>query len=419
MYLDPLQPKVVEQLDKIRSADIVVGIPSFNNASTIGQVVKAISLGLAKYFGEYKPVIVNSDGGSKDGTSQAFLSVSMYEDMELNFINSPFVPAQRIALTYQGVPGKGSALKAIFSVADYLNAEAVLVVDSDLRSITPEWVERLLSPVLFNDCDYVVPYYVRHKFDATITNAIAYPLTRALYGVDVRQPIGGDFGLSILLARNYLTKDVWNTDIAKYGIDIWMTTVALAEGFEVVEAFLGAKIHDAKDPVIHLGPMFTQVVGTIFSLMKEYQEEWQEIKETLYHPPMYGYQSVVYPEPMNVEASAGWAKFLSEGKKFLNDYAKILSPPNFKAIKELLEAGAKEISFPPSLWVKVVYDYAVYGKNKESKFLNTLIPLYLGYTAAFIDKVKEFSPTQVEEFVQKVAEEFWQAREYLIKRWNE
>ncbi len=70
----------------------------------------------------------------------------------------------------------------------------------------------------------MAPYYHRHKFDGTITNNVVYPLTRALYGQQVRQPIGGDFGVSRALVRHYLGLPVWDTDVARYGIDIWMTT---------------------------------------------------------------------------------------------------------------------------------------------------------------------------------------------------
>jgi len=62
------------------------------------------------------------------------------------------------------------------------------VVDSDLRSITPEWFELLLGPILLDRCDFVAPLYLRHKYDGTITNSIVYPLTRSLYGKEVRQP---------------------------------------------------------------------------------------------------------------------------------------------------------------------------------------------------------------------------------------
>ena len=93
--------------------------------------------------------------------------------------------------------------------------------------------------MLLHDFDYVAPLYLRHKFDGTITNSIVYPLTRALYGREVRQPIGGEFGFSGRLASHYLSRPVWDTDVARFGIDIWMTTTALADGFRVCQSFLG------------------------------------------------------------------------------------------------------------------------------------------------------------------------------------
>jgi len=108
-----------------------------------------------------------------------------------------------------------------------LDVRACIVVDSDLRSITPEWVELLAGPILIKGYDYVAPLYSRHKYDGTITNSIVYPLTRVLYGKRVRQPIGGDFGFSRRIAETFLTRDVWGTDVARYGIDIWMSTIAV------------------------------------------------------------------------------------------------------------------------------------------------------------------------------------------------
>jgi hypothetical protein len=138
-------------------------------------------------------------------------------------------------------------------------------------------VELLLRPIYEGSFDYVTPLYARHKFDGTITNNIVYPLTRALYGKRVSQPIGGDFGFSGKLAEFYLNKEVWETDVARFGIDIWMTTLAIAEGYKICQSYLGAKIHDAKDPGSDLGPMFTQVVSSVFGLMENYQSLWKEI----------------------------------------------------------------------------------------------------------------------------------------------
>jgi hypothetical protein len=135
--------------------------------------------------------------------------------------------------------------------------KACACFDSDLLSITGEWVKFLVDPVI-KGSDYVAPYYCRDKYDGTITNNICYPLTRALYGIRVRQPIGGDFGFSGKLAAFYAHQEAWETDVAKFGIDIWMTTTAINEGYKICQAYMGTKEHEAKDPA-RLGPMFVQV----------------------------------------------------------------------------------------------------------------------------------------------------------------
>lgn len=55
--------KRVETLEK---ADVVVGIPCYNNSATIAEVVKTVSVGLARHFPNVRSVIVVSDGGSTD-----------------------------------------------------------------------------------------------------------------------------------------------------------------------------------------------------------------------------------------------------------------------------------------------------------------------------------------------------------------
>lgn len=182
-----------EKIEEIGAADIIVGIPSFNNARTIGHVVRAVQAGFAKYFPDNKCVLVNSDGGSSDGTTDVVQNTTL-DDRSI-LLSHRIGPLFKIATPYHGIPGKGSAFRTIFQIADALNVKACAVVDSDLRSITPEWIELLIKPVLEQGYDYVSPLYHRHKYDGTITNSIVYPLTRALYGKRVRQPIGGGFRL--------------------------------------------------------------------------------------------------------------------------------------------------------------------------------------------------------------------------------
>jgi len=280
-----LREDALQRIAQIGQAEILVGIPSYNNAGTIAHVVKMAAQGMVKHFPDMKPVLINSDGGSSDGTRQVVLDTPVLPGVEV------------IATEYQGLPGKGSAFRAIFETARALGAKACVVVDSDLRSITPQWIKLLADPVVGQGYDYVTPYYSRHKYDGTITNNITFPMTRMLYGLDgleVRQPIGGDFGFSGKLVSAYLERGDWESDIARYGIDIWMTTTAINESGRVCQARLGAKVHDAKDPAEALGPMFVQVVGTLFSLMTTYQSHWESVT-SVERAPIYGPRGVLAP----------------------------------------------------------------------------------------------------------------------------
>ena len=187
-----LNEYTLEKIKDVKETDILCGIPSFNNANTIGHVVRAVQAGITKYFPDSKSVIVNSDGGSTDGTVEAVQNAA-FADFDAILVKHGTEPVLKITTPYHGIHGKGSAFRTIFEIADSLSAKACIVVDSDLRSITPEWVELLIKPVLGGDFDFVAPLYHRHKYDGTITNSIIYPVTRALYGRQVRQPIGGGF----------------------------------------------------------------------------------------------------------------------------------------------------------------------------------------------------------------------------------
>src|SRR3990172_10300414 len=103
------------KVQEIKTADVVAGIPSFNNARTIGHVVQAVSAGLAKYFHRARAVLVNSDGGSRDGTPQRVAEVGV--DLQSILIAHRVNPLHKITTPYHGIPGKGSAFRMIFEIA--------------------------------------------------------------------------------------------------------------------------------------------------------------------------------------------------------------------------------------------------------------------------------------------------------------
>lgn len=409
---------VREKLDDIKNADILVGIPSYNNARTIGHVVRAVQAGFAKYFPDKKCVIVNSDGGSTDGTMDIVQSAT-FDDFQSILLHHNVKPSFKITTPYHGIPGKGSAFKTIFEIADALDVKACAVVDSDLRSITPEWIELLIKPVIEGNLDYVAPLYHRHKYDGTITNSIVYPLTRALYGKRIRQPIGGDFGFSGKLARFYLSKDVWETDVARYGIDIWMTTTAIANNFKVCQSFLGAKIHDPKDPGADLSAMLYQVIGATFDLMETYSSVWKNIKgsESII---TCGFQYAVGLEPVHVNLDRMIEKFRLGVKELMDIWKEFLSTEIIHFLSTVEKLPKEKFHIPDEIWVEIIYSFALASHRKlinKEHLLKSLTPLYIGRTASFVLETWESGAEEVEEKIEKLCIVFEKKKNLIIEIW--
>jgi glycosyltransferase involved in cell wall biosynthesis len=428
-----LTPKTIKHIKEINRTDILVGVPSYNNEDTIGHVVNAVRVGLTKFFPELKSVIVNSDCGSSDSTRKvvrknmndyrAFDTILITHDMH-PYIRSLHIPVQEMVTTFRGAPGKGKAFRRIFEIAYELEAKAVVVVDSDLRSITPEWIQLLAGPILLKNFDYVSPLYARHKYDGTITNSLIYPITRSLYGRKIRQPIGGEFGFSHKVLNHFVKEDIWDTDVAYYGIDIWMTTVALANGFKICQSFLGAKIHNPKS-VSTLAPMFKQVIGTIFSLIEENHKRWQKIREST-DLPTFGFQARTIPEEVPMEFNEPFQSFHSGYEKFSCFWKEILGKENHRDIEKIVSLTARSFNFPYAVWVKIIYNYILYlhrFKNASiemsiSLVLESLIPLYFGFTASFVKKTKKMNNQEAEKEIENLCLNFEKFKPYLVDNWN-
>jgi hypothetical protein len=416
---DILSPETLRWIGDVGKTDIVVGIPSFNNARTIGHVLRAAQAGLAKYFPQLRSLIVNSDGGSTDGTPDIVRGLTMPQQ-ELLLISHPLYPVHRLSIPYHGIPGKGSAFRGVFRLAELLEAKACVVVDSDLRSISPEWIQLLAAPILEHGYDYVAPYYLRHKYDGTITNSIVYPLTRALYGERVRQPIGGDFGFSGRLASHYLGKPVWDSDVARYGIDIWMTTTAICDGFKVCQSFLGSKLHDAKDPGADLGAMLVQVLGTVFSLMETYEPIWVQVRASR-ETPLMGFQFQVGVEPIDVDVERMVKHFRNGIANLKEVWTRVIDAADLERLEALGSAAAGAFTMADDLWVRLVCDFALAYHQKvmdRQHLVRSILPLYMGRVASFVGEVATSDAAGVEARLEQLCLAFESAKPYLIERWG-
>ncbi len=406
-YDTALRPYVQKRLEEIGEADLLVGVPCYNNEDTVVHVIQTLSHGLYNHFRHLRAVVMVADGGSTDDT----------RDRVTDFQLKPW--QEKVVTIYRGIGGKGSALRAIFEAAHRLQVKACACVDSDLRSINPDWVQYLLEPVVSQGYEFVAPVYSRYKYDGTITNNIVYSLVRGVYGKRIRQPIGGDFAFSKGLAKHYLEQDVWSTDIARFGIDIWMTTDAVVEGAKICQANLGVKIHDAKDPGEALGPMFRQVCGTLFSLMEQHEGFWLPVRGS--DPiPMTGMKDLLEPQPITVNQARMVQEFQGGMRLFGSVWKEIFSPDVFAALEKAYGMEPAQFTFTTETWVKLLYELAAkyHGiADHRMKMLGLMTPLYLGRVASFITRTRDMDSQAAEEVVEEQAQKFEEQKPYLVDLW--
>ncbi len=407
-YDTSLRPYTSKRLEEIEQADILVGIPCYNNERTLSHVIQMVSHGLNQYYKDLRAVIMISDGGSTDDT----------RDVAKDFQLKPW--QEKVVTIYRGPSGKGTAMRAIFEAAGRLCVKACMVVDSDLRSINSNWVRSLLEPVLERNYDFVTPIYVRYKYDGTITNNVVYNLTRALYGKRIRQPIGGDFAFSLDCARHFMSQDVWDTNVARYGIDIWMTTNAITNNFKICQANLGAKVHDAKDPGSHLAAMFGEVVWTLFTLMEQNEEHWKAVKGSE-AVNIFGIYCDMPPEAIPVNVGALVRKFRIGYEHFGVLWKRIFLPESFQMIEKAYTMPADKFVFEIDIWVSILYELAStfhrWPRNRY-RLLELATPLYYGRVASFVNRTLEMDSIQAEEIVEEQAQAFEDNKEFLTKMWE-
>jgi glycosyltransferase involved in cell wall biosynthesis len=393
----------------INKADIVVGIPSYNEASSISLPTKQADIGLTKYYSHKTAVIINCDNASPDGTTQAFFDTE--------------TKTPKMSLTTEpGIVGKGYNLRNLFQKAVELSAKAIIVLDADVKNVTPQWIRNLCEP-LFDDYHFVAPLYVRHKYDGSFTNNLVYPMTRALYGRRVRQPVGGEVGFSGETAKLYLDCEYWDENVGQFGINLWMTTLAVKSPGAVIQSFMGkTKIHRVRDFAADIARMFGQVVTTLFELMVRFDGYWTQVKWS--RPTAvfgFGVGEVEVPPPVDIDTTTLSAAMRAGMEKNRDFYKQCIAEPNFNKLEEVASLSDADFEFPTNLWARILFDFAVAYRNAvvpRDKLVDSLIPLYYAKTMSFVLDTEAMNTQQVEELVEDQCLQFEKAKPYLMERWS-
>ncbi len=413
-----LSAEVEQQLAEIGSGDVGIGVPTYNNAQTIAGVLEAVRAGVAKFSSEWRTTLIVSDAGSTDDTVELITGADWDGSRLVARHESP--PGERVAIPYHGIPGRAAAQRTILEAAERLGVKVCLLMAADCRSITPEWVDRLVRPIVEDECDYVTPLYQRHRYDGTLTNVLVYPLIRALYGKRIRQPMGGQNALSGRLVAQLVAQEVWRADPARQGVDLWMTVTAVTGADRVSEAWLGPCVIESHGRTMDLATTFAQVVGPTFAVLEQTAEAWAGVRGSE-SVPAQGAPLPLGVEPMELDPGRMVRAFRLGVKDLLPLWEQVMAPETLADVLALGPLPDESFRLSHDLWARVVYDFALgyhFRVLYRDHLLRSLVPLYLGRTAAFIRETTSGGVRETETWIERGCRAFEQQKGYVVERWH-
>ncbi|RMF91102.1 MAG: glycosyltransferase family 2 protein [Methanobacteriota archaeon] len=389
----------------MRKKDIVVGIPALNEEATIIHVLSMVAMGLQQYYPEYRSLIVVVDGGSTDRT--VHLAESFRVDTSI----------EKKVVRIRRSKGKGSTIRRIMQISQRAKADMLAIMDSDLLSIKPSWIDYLLRPIAFGIADYTWSRYLRDKHDGGITKLLTYPMISALWGEEIRQPMGGEVGMSSELVERCLAHPLFPDD---FGIDTFLTTVAIANDLKIQGGILDAKFHESTskyiEPRSHLLGMFHQVTRALFELMIYHEADWKRRIPLMLHETKRPRKLDRYKGPRPTPAYIDKEAFWDTAYRIIEDSGPLLKKVTGDVAGEILESVGGRSHLNGDTWAEaVIRASAAYKREKEKGIIELLGGIWLARYASFVESTENMDLNVAELDVHKQMLYFLDKRELLME----
>lgn len=408
----------LRQLINVGEVDILVGLPTHNNAQTIGSVVHAIQNGILRCFPRERAVIINADGGSRDGTPELVMGISIDDVRQASNLYA-LRTLHAISTKYATSPSSEVALRTILAAAELLRAKACVVMSPESANIESEWLDKLLRPIYSDSFDLVTPTYRRHKFEGLLITNLLYPMVRALYGVRIREAYPSEFGFSGRLGSQFLGQNVWNDGDEGAGVEVRFTLAAITGAYRVCQSFLGDKEHVERRGA-DLVPALRQTAGALFHSLEADYPVWSSVTGSQSVPTTGGDESMLL-EPARVNRKRLREMFSTGVAELDSVFQSILSPSTLVELQRIAQLGEEEFQYPAELWARTVYEFAAsYQKSVISRdhIVQALAPLFRGRVFTFVTENHDASADDVENSIEGLCLEFEQLKPYLLQIWK-
>lgn len=410
-----LSDALLRQLIAVGQCDVMVGLPTLNNAATILDVVRAVHISFTRDLTRLRTVMISSDGGSTDGTPDLIRNAT-FTDADRVQTSHPLRTLHRVLAPYHGLPGKHTALRTIFAAAELTQAKAVAVIDPAGPSTTPERVTELILPLTRGEVEFLAPRYRRHPRDGMLITQLVRPLVRALYAVALDEPLGSEFSCSGRFASHCLEKEIWSRESARFAIDLWLRTEAAAERFPMGQIWRPLPSSPASRATLR--EVVHQVVIAIIESLRSHESFWRNAN-AVSELRSWGTDAVAAPDPQpwDYHALAEQARRdIGEIAPLLED---VLDPGLFVRVMENVTGAGPCLD--DELWVRTVYGFATaiqHGRAALEHMADMFVPLYMWRAAAFMMETETEPPEAVQARLDALCDVFQRLKPVLVASWS-
>jgi hypothetical protein len=237
----------------------------------------------------------------------------------------------------------------------------------------------------------------------------------------MREPLAAEFGCSSRFLAYCLEQDVWERELAQYGIDLWVTGTALANGFRCCQAPLGPRVQSVAPNRPGFREVFQQVVGSAFACLEENTAYWlaRGASDPL---PVVGPVPAPRIDPPAVDGGRLAESFCSDVRNLQSVLQSILSSQTLSSLNRIADAEGEQLLYPDELWAATVYQFLVAyhrGVMRRDHILQALIPLYLGRTGSFLGQYASAEEADVNAALESLCQQFERSKPALVEGWNQ
>jgi glucosylglycerate synthase len=409
---------LLRQLMSVGEVDLLVAVPSYNNAGTIGQTVQAIEESYQRNFVRDRVVIVNVDGGSTDDTPEVVLNTNGRKGGAHRGITT-LRTVHCVATQYAKSPSQAMALRTVLTTADLVRAKSCAIVSATTTNLDSNWIANLLRPAYRQEFEFVAPLYSRGKYQGLLARTLLYPMSRAVFGYRIREMYADEWAFSGRLALECLGQNAWNEEPLQARPEAWMATIAMASGWKCCQSFLGPKVAPSV-PAPDLVVTMRQTVGNLFWCLEKFQAFWLDRKGSQ-SVPTFGPEHEFAPEEPPPNSERIFDLFKSGVRELESILASILTPETHTRIKEIAALEAGKFRFGSPLWVRTLYEFAVaYHRSVITRdhVVQLLVPLYRGHLYSFLMEHANSSAEEIEADSEALCLEFEAQKSYLVEQWK-